>query len=72
MNVLAVTAACDAPEEELRTRALPPVHPRPADVLDGVFGASVRVARDVEGTDARRAVLRGTGGHEAPPSCPRM
>jgi hypothetical protein len=52
MDVLAMSAACGAPKEVLRARTLPPIHPAPADVLDGVFGACVGIARDVEGTDA--------------------
>jgi hypothetical protein len=52
MDVLAVTAASDASEEELRTRTLPTMHPAPANVLDDVLGPRVRVARDVEGVDA--------------------
>jgi len=52
MDVLAVTAAFDTSVEELRTRTLPSVHPSPADMLNGVFGAHVGVTRDVEGMDA--------------------
>jgi hypothetical protein len=51
MDVFAVTAPHDAAKKELRTRTVPSIHPRPADVLDGVFGACVGVAREVEGTD---------------------
>jgi hypothetical protein len=72
MDVLAVTAPHDAAIKELRAGTLPPTHPRPADVLDGVLGARVGVAGDVEGTDPRGVVLRGAEGHAAPPSCPRM
>jgi hypothetical protein len=76
MDVFAVTTASDTSEEELRTGALPPINPRPADVLDGVFRARVGVARDVEGVRAGGMVLRGTEGHAAPPSScacfPRM
>jgi len=74
MDVLAVTTACDAPKEELRTRALPAIHPRPADMLDGVLGSRVGVAGDVEGVSACGVMLRGTEGHAAPPSScvPRM
>src|ERR1700733_10108205 len=68
MDVFAVTAVCDTSVEELRTRTLPAVHPRPANVLDGVFRARVGVAGDVEGMRARGMVLRRTEGHAAPPS----
>jgi hypothetical protein len=73
MDVLAVSAPHDAPKEELGARALPAIHPRPADVLDGVLGARVGVAGDVEGADSCGVVLGGTEGHAAPPSsCPRI
>jgi hypothetical protein len=52
MDVLTVTASCHAPEEVLRAKTLPPIHPRLADMLDGVLNARMRVAGDVEGADA--------------------
>ena len=52
MDMLAVTAPSDAPEEVLRAGTVPSINPRTADVLDGVFGTRVRVTRDVEGANA--------------------
>ena len=64
-DVFAVASSDDASEEEVRTAALPAVHPAAADALHDVFAAGI--AGDVEGADAGGTVLRGTKGHAAPP-----
>jgi hypothetical protein len=48
MDMLAMPAPHDAAIKELRTRALPPIHPAPANMLDGVLGSRVGIAGDVE------------------------
>jgi hypothetical protein len=61
MNMLAMPSSRDASEEELRTAALPPVHPAQADVLDGILAAGV--AGDVERPHTRSMVWRLTARH---------
>jgi hypothetical protein len=58
VDVFAVASSDDAPEEEVRTAALPTVHPAAADALHDVLAAGI--AGDVEGVDAGDVVLRGT------------
>jgi hypothetical protein len=60
MHVFTLSSLRRTPEEELRTAALPPVHPGLPDVLHRILGARMGVAEDVVGVDAWGMVLCGT------------
>ena len=68
MDVFTIPTLRHTSVEELGTGALPPIHPRLADMLDGVLGARMRVARDVERSNPGCAMLRGTEGHDRTPN----
>lgn len=53
-DVFAVPAPRNTPKEELRARALPAIHSRLADVLDGVPRAGFRFTLDIESADHSR------------------
>jgi len=70
MDVFTIPTLRHTSVEELGTGALPPIHPRLADMLDGVLNARMRVAGDVERSNPGCVVLRGTEGHDRTPrSC---
>jgi hypothetical protein len=70
MDVFTIPTLRHTSVEELGTGALPPIHPRLADMLDGVLNARMRVAGDVERSNPGCAMLRGTEGHNRTPrSC---
>jgi hypothetical protein len=68
MDVFTIPTLRHTPVEELGTGALPPIHPRLADMLDGVLNARMRVAGDVERSNPGCAILRRTEGHDRTPS----
>jgi hypothetical protein len=67
MDVFTIPTLRHTSVEELGTGTLPTIHPRLADMLDGVLNARMRVAGDVERSNPGCAMLRRTEGHDRTP-----
>jgi len=67
-NMFAMPSPHRTPKEELRTRTLPAIHSRFANVLDAVLDSALRFTGDVKRANPGRAMLRRTKSHTAPPS----